>query len=91
LQNAERKTADSQSAIREARGEIFREHENMRRHWLDEQAVQVRETKVASGRLIAEARAQIGEEAASARESLRETSATLADRIASTILERIAR
>jgi F-type H+-transporting ATPase subunit b len=91
LRQAERKTVEYQAAIREARAAIFHEQEQTRRQWLDEQATQVRAAKGASEQLLAEAREQIGQEAADAREHLRRTAASLADQIASTILERSAR
>lgn len=91
LQKAEQKAAEYEAAIREARAGIFREHEDMRRQWLEEQAGQVREAKNASERLIAEAREQIAQETANARENLKQTASGLADEIASTLLERSAR
>ena len=90
LKNTERKTAEYQAAIREARAAIFREQEQMRRQWLDDQSTQVRAAKGASEQLLAEAREQIAQETAGARAGLQQTAASLADQIASTILERSA-
>jgi F-type H+-transporting ATPase subunit b len=86
IQKADQKTAEYEAALREARSEMFRQQERMRRQWLDEQAVQVREAKAAGERMIEGAREQIAQEAAAARISLTQSSTELADQIASSIL-----
>ncbi|MEO7144608.1 MAG: ATP synthase F0 subunit B [Bryobacteraceae bacterium] len=91
LQKAEKKTAEYQAAIRDARGELFREQELLRRRWLGEHATQVHEAKAASERLIEAARGQIAQEAAAARETFRQTTTALADEIATRMLKRSAR
>ena len=85
---ADEKTAQYQAAIREARSAIFREHDQMRRQWLDDQSTQVHAAKGASEQLLAEAREQIEQETVGAREGLRQSAHSLAEEIASTLLER---
>ncbi|HLJ16133.1 MAG TPA: ATP synthase F0 subunit B [Bryobacteraceae bacterium] len=86
LQRAEQRAAEYRAAIREARSQLFHEQDQMRHQWLQEQAAQVHEAKVSAELLVAEAKAQIAQETASARESLHQSSTALADEIASTIL-----
>jgi len=88
LAAAERKTAEYEAKLREARAEIYREQEEIRRKWLDEQTGQVDQARDRIAAAVRSARDQIAREAAAARTSLLETSGQLADRIASTILQR---
>src|ERR1700690_1934347 len=57
LASAERKTAEYEAKLRDARGEVYREQEEMRRQWLTEQSQQVdqaRERNAASVRTAKE-------------------------------------
>jgi F-type H+-transporting ATPase subunit b len=86
LAEAEHKTAEYEVKLREARAEVYREQEAMRRQWLDEQAKQVAEARAASEVRVRAAKAEIAAEAAAARNNLSGTAATLADQIAGSIL-----
>ncbi len=88
LAEAERKTAEFEAKLREARAEVYREQEETRRRWLDQQAAQVAEARAAMEASVREAREQIAAEAAEARTTLQGTSSTLADEIATTVLTR---
>jgi F-type H+-transporting ATPase subunit b len=88
LASAERKTAEYEAKLLDARGEVYREQEEIRRKWLAEQAAQIDRARERSATAVREAREQIAREAATARTSLLETSGALADEIAGTILNR---
>lgn len=88
LAEAERKTAEYEAKLRDARAEVYREQEETRRKWLDRQATQVAEARAAMEVSVREAKAQINAEAATARTTLEGTSSTLADEIATSVLSR---
>jgi hypothetical protein len=67
---------------------VYREQEETRRKWLDQQAAQVAEARTAAEAGVHAAREQIAAEAASAKITLEATAATLADEIATTVLGR---
>jgi F-type H+-transporting ATPase subunit b len=86
LDTAARKRADYESAIRAARGEIYREQEETRRRWRHEQAATVEQSRRSAAETIKRARAQVAEEAAQAKLSLASESERLASQIAEAIL-----
>ena len=88
LAEAERKTAEYEAKLRDARAEVYREQEETRRKWLDRQATQVAEARAAMEVSVREAKAQIATEAATARTTLLSTSSALADEIATAVLSR---
>ena len=88
LAEAERKTAEYEAKLRDARAEVYREQEETRRKWLDRQAAQVAEARAAMEVSVREAKAQIATEAATARTTLLSTSSALADEIATAVLSR---
>lgn len=88
LASAERKTADYENKLREVRGEVYKEQEELRRQWLAEQTQQVDAARERSATAVRAAKEQLSREAADARNSLANTSGVLADQIASSILNR---
>jgi F-type H+-transporting ATPase subunit b len=88
LVSAERKTAEYEAKLREARAEVYREQEEIRRKWLAEQNEQVERGRERTAATVRDARFQIAREAAAARTSLLETSGMLADQIVGSILNR---
>ena len=88
LQEAERKVLEYDLKMREARAEVYREQEELRRGWLADQAAQIATAHQATNAAIAKNKEQMGLEAAAARQSLLETSGALADEIASALLTR---
>ena len=88
LAAAERKAQEYEAKLREARAEVYRQQEETRRKWLEDQAAQTAEahTRMASG--VREAKEQIASEAAAARQALLESSSALADQIATAVLAR---
>ncbi len=88
---AEQKAAAYEEAIRQTRGEMYKEQELIRRQSLDEQAAQLAEARKKSQALVDSAKQEVSEEAATAKQTLLETSAQLADQIAESILAGSAR
>lgn len=86
LAAAELKAAEYEAKLRQARAEIYREQEETRRGWLEDQAAQLAEAHARAETMVKQAREDIAKEAAEARQSLIQTSATLADEIANVVL-----
>jgi F-type H+-transporting ATPase subunit b len=88
LAAAERKAQDYEAKFRDARSEVYREQEETRNVWLDDQAKQVAAAHASSTEAMAAADKRLAGETAAAKQNLVETSAALADDIANTILAR---
>ena len=88
LSAAERKAEEYETKFREARAVVYREQEETRRGWLEDQANQIAEAHERSRKAATAAKEQIAAEAVAARQTLVETSATLADQIATAVLSR---
>ncbi|HEX5432066.1 MAG TPA: ATP synthase F0 subunit B [Bryobacteraceae bacterium] len=88
LAAAERKAAEYEAMFREARAEVYRQQEETRRRWLEDQSKQVAEARERTDASVQRAKDEIAAEAAAARQNLLETSGALADRIASRVLAR---
>jgi F-type H+-transporting ATPase subunit b len=88
LATAERKAQDYEAKFRDARAEVYKEQEETRRIWMEDQAKQIEEGKARTGATVAAARKQLSDESAAGKQNLVETSAALADRIATMILAR---
>ncbi len=86
LARAESKTAAYEESLRAARNEVYREQEEVRRKWRDEQAAQIREMRAQVGAMVNEAKAQLATEANTAKATLEGNNRMLADQIARTIL-----
>jgi len=85
---AERKAQDYEAKFRDARAEVYREQEEKRKVWLEDQAKQVAAGQTRSSEAMAAADKKIADEVAAAKQNLVETSAVLADSIANTVLAR---
>ena len=88
LAAAEKKTAEYEDALRTARGEVFKEQEAARKQWLADQNAQMATARATSEAQIAKAREQFALESAAAKQGLVETSAQLAEHIATAVLEK---
>lgn len=88
LDRASAKVTAYEEQIRAARNEIYREQEEVRRKWRDEQTAQVAAARQRSETLVKEAKATVAAEAAQAKDSLAGNSQALADQITQTILQR---
>ena len=86
LAAAGRKTQDYEARLREARAELYREQEETRRRWMEDQASQIAQARERAGTSVRAAREQIAAEAAAARASLTNSSQALADHIATALL-----
>ena len=87
---AERKTAEYEAKFREARAEVYKEQEQTRQKWLSEQASQVAQARSYAEGQMKQARADLAVEAEVAKKQLADSSAALADQIATSILPRSA-
>jgi F0F1-type ATP synthase membrane subunit b/b' len=65
---------------------VYKQQEEIRKRWLDEQSQQVAEARARSESTVKAAREAIAQDAAAARKSLQDTSAAIADQIVATIL-----
>ena len=88
LQLAERKVQEYEAKLRDARAEVYKEQEETRRKWLADQSSQAAQARTQAEASIKQARLEIAAESEAARQNLAETSAGLADQIASSILVR---
>jgi F-type H+-transporting ATPase subunit b len=87
LERADAKAAAYEQSIRSARNDIYREQEQIRRQWLDEQSAQLQNARRRTEAMVVEAKAQIAAEAAQAKESLNAATQSLANEITAGILE----
>jgi F-type H+-transporting ATPase subunit b len=88
LAAAERKAEDYEAKFRDARAEVYREQEETRRVWIEDQGKQIAAGQARTAGTLAAARKQMEVETISAKASLVDTSAALADKIATTVLAR---
>jgi len=88
LAAAERKAQDYEAKFHDARAEVYREQEETRKAWLEDQARQIAAGQAGSSEAMAAADKKIAVEVAAAKQNLVETSAALADSIANTVLAR---
>jgi F-type H+-transporting ATPase subunit b len=88
LRRAAEKTAHYEESIRAARNEIYKEQEQVRNQWRDDQSAQVSAARSRANALVADAKAQLEREAEQAKTALAGDSRMLADRVTETILKR---
>jgi F-type H+-transporting ATPase subunit b len=88
LDRAQAKAAAYEEQIRAARNDLYREQEEIRRKWRDDQVAQVAAARESAEAAVKEAKAQIAEEADQAKASLAGSSQSLADQITGAILHR---
>lgn len=88
LESAALRTAEYEAKIRDARAEIYKEQEQMRRRWLDQQTAVVQETRVKAQAGVAAAKQQIEGDIAIAKQDLAGTSNVLAGQIFDALLRR---
>ncbi|HEY1756631.1 MAG TPA: ATP synthase F0 subunit B [Bryobacteraceae bacterium] len=85
---AESKAAEYEIQFRDARAAVYKEQEEIRRQWLADQAAQLAEARSKAEATVKQAKFEVASEAAAARQNLLETSAGLADQIATAVLSR---
>jgi F-type H+-transporting ATPase subunit b len=86
LAAADQKTQEYEAKLREARAEVYKEQEETRRRWIEDQASQAVQARERNAAAVRKAREEIVAEAAAARRSLTESSGVLADEIATAVL-----
>ena len=85
LEMAEEKAAMYEIALKEARSEMYREHENTRRHWVEHQSHRIEEARRRAHELIQDAGARIDAETAEAKSGLESSAQVLALQITETL------
>jgi F-type H+-transporting ATPase subunit b len=88
LAAAARKADEYDVKLREARGVVYKEQEEMRKRWLEEQGNEVAQARTRMEASVKTAREALAADAAAAQASLKAASSTLADQIAETVLGR---
>ena len=88
LERASAKAAAYEEQIRAARNEIYRDQEEQRRRWRDEQLAQIAEARRGAEATVATAKSQLAAQAEEAKRSLAGQTQLLADRITQAILGR---
>ncbi len=81
LEAAEHKTQEFEAKLREARGQVYKEQEEIRRKLLEDQASQIAAAHAKNEAVVKDAKQGLAAETAAARESLIASSGALADRI----------
>ncbi len=87
LTNAQQKADTYEEAIREARADLYKEHEELRRRREQQQAAALEEARRKTGVMVREAKAELASEAEAARQSLRAETEALASEIAGAVIE----
>ena len=88
LAAATRKADEYEAKLRDARAIVYKEQEEIRKRWLEEQAKEVAQARAGMEASVQAARQALAQDAAAARTSLQASSAALADQIANTVLGR---
>ena len=86
LTRASQKAAEYEAALRAARGETYKELEQLRRKLQEDRSASVHEARVRAEAAVAQARAALNSEVEALKKNLQAESVALADRIASKIL-----
>jgi len=86
LAAATRKADEYDVKLREARGVVYKEQEEMRKRWLEEQANEIAQARTRMEASVKTAREALAADAAAAQASLKDASSALADQIAETVL-----
>jgi F-type H+-transporting ATPase subunit b len=88
LAAAKRKADEYEIKLRDARGVVYKEQEEMRKRWLEVQANEIAQARTRMEASVKTAREALAADAASAQASLKDASSTLADQITETVLGR---
>lgn len=88
LAEADRKSREYEAKLREARAVVYKEQEETRKRWLEDQVAQLAQTQARSETAVRAARAALAGDAAAAKQELAKSSTVLADQIATAVLAR---
>ena len=83
---AEKRAAEYEAAIRDARAEVYREQETARKQLLAEQDARIQEARGGMDELVKNAKVRLAAETETARKSLEASAGMLADQIANQVL-----
>lgn len=86
--NAEKRAAEYEAAIRDARSDVYKEQEAARKTLISEQETRLQQARQSIDGLVNEARVRIEAEAQAARRTLADSAGLLADQIADQVLAR---
>ena len=86
LSNAERKTQEYEAQFRDAKSVVYKEQEETRRVWLTDQTEQMARAKADADAQLVVAKKEIAADVIAARATLEQSSQTLADQIATSLL-----
>jgi F0F1-type ATP synthase membrane subunit b/b' len=86
LERVARKAREYEQALQAAQAEIYREQEQLRNQWREEQAARIRQMRQQAHNMVEEARQRLQAEAAEARKSLESEARKIADVIVQHIL-----
>ena len=90
LEAAEKKTEEYEAKFREARSAVYKDQEETRRKWLEDQATQAAAARTDAEARVKAARETLAGELAAGRQNLIATSEQLADQIAAAMTGRVA-
>ncbi len=85
---ADKKQSEFEEAMQLARGELYQEHEKLRRQWSDEQAQQIADARAKADAQIDQAKQQIAQESESVQTELDSSVEELSERIVDSLLGR---
>ena len=88
LAAATRKADEYEAKLRDARAAVYKQQEEIRKGWLEEQSKQLAAARTRSESAVKTAREAIAQDAAAARKSLQDSSAAVADQIVTMVLGR---
>jgi F-type H+-transporting ATPase subunit b len=88
LAAADRRAEEYEAKLRDARALVYKDQEETRRGWLEQQATQVASSRQSAETTVRMAKDAIAAEVSSARQTLERTSVSLADQIATALLAR---
>jgi F-type H+-transporting ATPase subunit b len=88
LERAAAKAAAYEESLRAARSEIYRQQEDIRRKWRDEQTAHLAEARSRADAAVKAAKAELANQAEAAKGSLESSARSLADQITQKILQR---
>jgi F-type H+-transporting ATPase subunit b len=88
LDRANAKAEAYAQQVAAARNELYREQEEVRKKWREEQVIQITAARESAESTVKEARARIAKEADEAKSTLAASSQALADQITQAILQR---
>jgi F-type H+-transporting ATPase subunit b len=88
LAAATRKADEYEAKLRDARAIVYKQQEEIRKGWLDEQAKQVADARAHHDLAVKAAREALAQDAAAAQQALQESSGAVAEQIVATVLGR---